>query len=323
MKVGLFEILPGHGGGNTYQKYIVQALYKHHEVTVFRADTHPVLGFRLGKIYHAARIFRSHPEIDLWISSYLPTIALSFARPKGKIISLFFHLDDSVHPNPILGWVLQGLFFRQTKKCDRIVVIAQYWRDFLERKGVKVTDVIYWGFDVSRFRFEQQETEQFKEKYNLEGKPIIYLGNCQQRKGVVDAYQRLKEFDAYLITSGEEQVKIPARNLSLSYEDYCLLLHASDVVLTLSKFQEGWNATAHEALLAGTPVIGSGKGGMAEVLEGGGQAICKDFSQLPDLVVHAIKHKMELGKKGQQFAKKFTVERFADAWLNLIQQLQN
>ena len=64
-------------------------------------------------------------------------------------------------------------------------------------------------------------------------------------------------------------INIPVVNLSLNYKEYLCLLKASSVVVTMSKFKEGWCLTAHEAMLCKTPVIGSGKGGMRELLEGG------------------------------------------------------
>jgi glycosyltransferase involved in cell wall biosynthesis len=132
----------------------------------------------------------------------------------------------------------------------------------------------------------------------------------------------LRHLDAYLVTSGKANVKIPVRNFDLSYSEYLLLLHVSDVVLTLSKFNEGWNATAHEAMLLGTPVIGSGKGGMAELLEGGGQLICRDLSALPELVEYALAHTAALSENGYGFASQFTIERFNLAWQNLVARFE-
>ena len=317
MRIGLLEILPGFGGGNIYQKYIIQALSKEHEVTFFQVPAHPLLGFRMGKVYNSSRIMRSHPEIDIWICVYYPTVALALGRTRGRIVSLFYHFDDS---NTILAKIMWKIYLVQARKCDSVVCIAEYWLDFLQDQHIQNLDLIYWGFDVTAFEFSEKSILDFKKKYNLMDKPIIYLGNCQERKGVVDAFEQLKDFNAHLVTSGEQQVKIAARNLTLDYKEYRLLLAASDVVLTLSKFKEGWNATAHEALLVGTPVVGSGLGGMYELLEQAGQLICTNNNQLTNLVTHALDHKLELGEKGRLYARQFTVERFDEAWLKLIKQ---
>ena len=88
----------------------------------------------------------------------------------------------------------------------------------------------------------------------------------------------------------------------------------------MSKFKEGWNRTAHEAMLCKTPVIGSGLGGMRELLEGGGQIICEDFGDLKERVCYVLEHP-ELGEAGYGFAKQFTVKRFEEEWLNLIERV--
>ena len=56
----------------------------------------------------------------------------------------------------------------------------------------------------------------------------------------------------------------------------------------MSKFQEGWCRTAHEAMLLKTPVVGSGFGGMSELLEGGGQIICDNFNDLKEKIEYLL-----------------------------------
>ena len=130
-----------------------------------------------------------------------------------------------------------------------------------------------------------------------------------RNKGVVEVYEQLKELDLNLVTSGEKRVSIPAINLTLDYRDYLRLLKASSIVVAMSKFKEGWNRTVHEAMLCMTPVIGSGTGGMKELLDGGQQIVCHSFSELKQCFEYALVHP-ELGEKGYDFAKNFTVERF-------------
>jgi len=74
-------------------------------------------------------------------------------------------------------------------------------------------------------------------------------------------------------------------------------------------------------MLCKTPVIGSGTGGMKELLEGGKQIICKDFSQLKEKVEFCIEYQ-EVGEWRYNFAKNFTRENFKNEWVNLIRNLQ-
>ena len=42
---------------------------------------------------------------------------------------------------------------------------------------------------------------------------------------------------------------LPVKHFNLPYRDYLLLLKVCDVVLTMSRMVEGWNRTAHEAMV--------------------------------------------------------------------------
>jgi glycosyltransferase involved in cell wall biosynthesis len=240
---------------------------------------------------------------------------------KGKDIALIFHIDQSFQPNYIqpLWSLLEKVFYHHLRRVDTIITISKYWQNHFLERGYPKVDLIYNGFDTDQFHFEAKEIGEFKKENRLESKPIVYLGNCQRIKGVVEAYEQLKHMEVYLVTSGRREVDLPTLNLDLNYREYLLLLKSSSVVITMSKFKEGWNRTAHEAMLCKTPVIGSGLGGMKELLEGGNQIICEDFNDLKGQVSFAL-DRPEMGEKGFEFAKQFTVEKFNDAWVRLIER---
>ena len=94
----------------------------------------------------------------------------------------------------------------------------------------------------------------------------------------------------------------------------------------MSQFEEGWCRVAHEAMLCKTPVIGSGKGGMGELLEGGEQIICPDFKSLRNEVEFLLNNqekRNQQGEYGYDFVKQFTSERFKESWKNLINELDS
>ena len=96
------------------------------------------------------------------------------------------------------------------------------------------------------------------------------------------------------------------------------------MVLSMSKFKEGWCRTAHEALLCKVPVIGSGSGGMKELLEGGRQIICQNFNGLKEKVEYLLNHpeaRRKMGEDGYNFAKNFTQEKFEKDWVNLVKNI--
>lgn len=235
----------------------------------------------------------------------------------GKSLALVYHIDSSQSSFRKPLGILEKSFLKNLRKVNGIVVISEYWKKWFQEKDFNNVFKIYCTNEVEDI--SEEEVEEFKREHNLT-KPIVYIGNCQKVKGVVETYEALKDLDVHLITSGKEQVKVNTLNLDLSKRDYLKLLKASSVVVTMSKFKEGWCMTAAEAMLYKVPVIGSGKGGMKELIE---TQIITDFKDLREKVGYLLSHpekRRELGEKGYSFASKFTYDRFKDSWLQLIEK---
>lgn len=205
------------------------------------------------------------------------------------------HIDTSTSKG------LSGLFqkfcdyalFKNKRLFTSVVTVAKFWKEKLLASGFKDVHLIYNSFNPQLYQFSEDEITDFKKRYGFDERPIIYLGNCQRQKGVVEVYDTLKHLNLNFVTTGIKDVEIGANHLNLSFKDYRLLLSASSIVITMSQLIEGWNRTAHEAMICGTPVIGSGTGGMKELLNIGGGYICNDLQQLEDMVLKLLK----IGKK--------------------------
>jgi len=304
-------------GGKVYEEMIKNVLVGNFEVE--NENFFPQKDF-LFKIFGASK----RKNIDLVVRNFDASLFLN-SKPV-KNIAIIHHIDYSFAPKflKFTSPYFIKIIFQNLKKFDAIVTVSKFWESYFKEKGYKNVFLIYNAFNINDFNFSSEEIEEFKKKYNLTGKPIIYLGNCQKAKGVVESYQALKGLDVHLITSGEQFIKIPVRNLEISYSDYLKLLKAASMVVTMSKFKEGWCRTAHEATLLKTPVIGSGLGGMKELLEGGKQIICEDFNSLREKVKYLLNHpevRKKMGEDGYNFAKNFTLERFKKDWLELINKL--
>jgi len=324
-KIGWIEISSKRYGGVLYNQQARKILAKHFDLELINLEAKHLKKRRYLKFLESFYyLLKLKGKKDLWIRNFYSTVAFFPNKTKGKNIAVIFHIDFSGFPLLSIPFlvVLEKLFFyHNLKKMDTIVTISEYWKSYFLKRGYTNVYKIYCGFDLNDFEISDQEISEFKKKYSLDGKPIIYLGNCQKVKGVVDAWRALKGLDVYLVTSAKRQVKIPALNFDLDYREYLKLLKASSIVLTMSKFKEGWCMTAHEAMLLKTSVIGSGLGGQRELLEGGGQIICQEFKNLRGEVEHLLNHpeiRQKLGENGYNFAKNFTKERFEKNWLNLV-----
>jgi len=320
ISIGIFEPVAEMTGGKAYREALRNALAKKYDVEVFdiAGERGPIPSVRLRRMVALARIAKSK---DVWIRDFPPVAGMSVRRNSGKNIALFHHLYTVGEKTDMLDRVLEKLFLRAICKCDRVVAIADFWKEYLSGLGVGDVRVIKNGLEPSQFEFASHEIEAFREDHKLLGGPVVYIGNCRRDKGVIETYDALKAEGYILVTSGEPDVELPCRNLILPYREYLLLLKASSVVITMSKFREGWCITAQEAMLCKTPVIGSGTGGMAELLKGGNQVICRDVSDLPHLVRDVMDRRESFGKEGYRFASSFTLERFEKQWTDLIEEV--
>jgi len=315
------------GGGSIYGKEVRKALSEEFSVETKNLEEKYLKWRFLKPLGWFFGFIKLRGSKDLWIRhSFIDVAALPLSRAKGKNLALIYHIDNSVFPLTLrpFFFLIENFFFHSSKKVNAIVTISEYWKNYFLDRGYSNVHKIYYGFDLTDFEFNSEEILEFKKKFKLEGKPIIYIGNCQKAKGAVESYQALKDLDVHLVTSGEPMVKIPAVNLNLNYRNYLKLLKASSVAITMSKFREGWCMTAHEAMLCKTPVIGSGLGGMKELLEGGRQIICENPQNLREKVGYLLNHpetRKKIEEDGYSFAKNFTLEKFKEEWLKLIKKL--
>lgn len=314
-------------GGNVYREEVKKILRQRLDLTIKSIEAKYLSWRYLKPLEWFLRLLNLKGKADLWIrDDFFSLITLPLDRAKGKTLFLNHHLDFKVFPvftRPIFI-ILEKIFYQVLKKTDGIVTVSDYWKKHFLKRGYPRVYKIYNGFNLPLFNISQEEISEFKKKYKLEKKPIIYIGNCQKPKGVVESYQSLKDLDVYLVTSGKPQVKISALNLEIEYREYLKLLKAASVVVAMSKFKEGWCRTAHEAMLLKRPVIGSGLGGMRELLEGGKQIVCPQFSFLRRQVEYLLNHpeiREKMGEDGYNFAKDFTLDRFREEWLLLINKL--
>jgi len=325
-KIGWIEIDSRQYGGVVYEDELEKILKNNFNLKLIGVSSKY---FKKGYLRGGElllRLLRLEGKSDLWIRNGHTILSLRLDKTKGEDLALIHHIDSAVTPFPfrIIDEMLDKLTYWNLRRAKAIITVSQYWKDHFLKKGYKNVYTIYNPFNLSEYNIKDEEAESFKKGNSLEGKPIIYLGNCQAAKGVIESYEALKSLNAHLVTAGEQFVKIPARNFCVSHRDYLKLLKASDIVISMSRFKEGWSRTTHEAMLLKRPVIGSGQGGMKELLEGGGQIVCPEFSLLKGKIESLLEDpqkRKEMGERGYEFAKDFSQERFEKEWLGLVGNL--
>lgn len=311
-------------GGNEYESMVGECLDGHFDLSRYYLDsgTHRILKylrapFKFAKL-HVTAVNRTHFALVIKTSA----AALFNGRTTSRTIVILHHLGSL--DNRLNKWI-DARILKNLREIDSVVVVSEYWAQFLRESGYRNVHKIYNAFRTDEFKFEDAEIESFKRRQGLIGKPIIYLGNYNPLKGGPQAFQALKGLDVHFVASGNEKTQgVPIKCTYFDRRDYLRLLKASTLVITMSQFAEGWCRTAHEAMLCGTPVLGSGSGGMRELLGAGRQIICDDFRSLRAAVEELLRNadtELQLGQAGYRYASQFTYEKFQRQWLELASRL--
>ncbi len=271
--------------------------------------------------------FVNNRDIQCRLAIYDPfLLSYKMRRIYDFELAVLHHVDFELLQPSNKYKIFFNMMLHKMKSLDCIVTVSQYWREYLQSRGIFNVYTIYNSFNREEYNVSDKDLYNFIHKYNLDkNKPIIYIGNANIEKGVIDVYNSLKNLNVQLIMTGplSNRIDIPVHHYFLSKKEYICLLKASTLVITMSKMIEGWNRTAHESLLCRTPVIGSGTGGMKELLTKSGQIICEDYLQLQHLVTTLINDDNRLNNladRGFDFAKNYDMNYFSNQFNSLIEE---
>jgi glycosyltransferase involved in cell wall biosynthesis len=276
---------------------------------------------------HIVQYWRRVQRLDFLSNiNILDPIVISFGKlPKDKIkIGMIHHFDFVKKFEGIKYLLYFKRLQRRLQKLDHIVTVSKYWSDYLYSIGCKKVSVIYNSFDIKEFELIPINKNEFVNKYGLDSsKPIIYLGPAQIQKGYSLVASSIDYTKYNLLVTGNIGEK-DERIFNLGYldrVDYISMLKSSDLVITYSTMLEGWNRIAHEALLCKVPVIGSGIGGMHELLSGAQQKIVNNLKNIDDTIKFCVENKNSIGQLGYNYVIKFDHKYFENSWLELLNNI--
>ncbi|MDA7558632.1 hypothetical protein N8768_05685 [Flavobacteriaceae bacterium] len=304
-------------GGRVYELLAIDVLKEHYKVTINKALIKRTSLVRYSFKNHKAKIKGDICVVDPYL------IALGKFNSKKKNIAVIHHIDEALFSENLMSKCFYINLKRNLKKMNTVVVVSEVWKTILNDIGVKNIKVIYNAFDTKDYVFSEEAKHVFKKKYNIVGtKPIVYIGPNSLGKGISEILEVIDQDKYKLVATGKVDVSNKnVKTFFFSEEEFPLFLACCDLVLCMSTMTEGWNRIAHEALLSKTPVIGSGTGGMEELLEKSGQIIVKDLNALNNKIEDCLKHSSKYIDAGYQYASKFDLEYFKMSWNNAIEEL--
>jgi len=209
------------------------------------------------------------------------------ARLCGKpvVITPHFHPGHPHYERWSNYWLL--------RRCDAVVVISEFERDYLADHGIDAGRIVTTGTgvhleeyrptDVARFKAGLRQAHGLSER----ARPIVFLGRKLEYKGIatlVEAFKRLpRHLDAALLLAGptspwfdEFYASLPAEDRAtiidlgaVSHADKVHLLHSADVLVLPSRY-EAFGIVLLEAWACGTPVIAANTGAMPGIVADGG-----------------------------------------------------
>jgi glycosyltransferase involved in cell wall biosynthesis len=269
------------------------------------------------------QLIRNLLRFELVITNLTGNIFASiflFWKPRCLLIH---HIDWRGSPR-VSRWLQQieyAVLRYLTPRRTSIVVVSKVWARHLARLGFRDITIIYNAFEIDRYQVSPGEKEGVLQRYELQGQRLAYVGNGLKRKGVHLATAALAGSGVRIISTGV-QSDAPSDAaltvLNLPFDDYIALLSCCEVAVLLSQFREGWNRTAHEAVLLGVPVIGAPRGGMRELLGLTGQAYASTTEQARNKY---LSHLYGVDASQVRLAREFSQARFNQSWQELVARL--
>lgn len=230
-----------------------------------------------------------HSEADVVIAVQrmaIPCILKSFFV-RNKVVVVFHHYDKK-EERSIFYHLNAWLLFRVLSAAPsfvRIVVVADFWRKFLEERGVpsSIIALVPNLFDEEKYLPYKSLPKQDKK---------IYFGQYSAKQHP-DVYKLIEQLDkdgyeCFFTTPSVNKTRVDtsAEILNLPFDKYLENIATSACTVCLSNFDEGWNRVAHESLLCGTPVIGNKSGGLGNLLEQAGQLVVNDSQEAYNMIIN-------------------------------------
>jgi glycosyltransferase involved in cell wall biosynthesis len=327
MKSIVFVSRASNRGGTAYEKKVREIIKTNNnpEDLLLDISKNKWLVFKKLKFFVQVFFFKPKTIPDILITNSAGVYAGILKKEAKKRVLIFHHFDESEFENLFWYKYLNKSFFSSLKNFDCIVVVADYWKKFLEQYVTSEKLVIIQNsFDVEEIEKNKLafDRESFLKKYNIPSdKIIVYAGNALKIKGFEKVIKLLPRNRFFVITSGNKDVDIDHLHLNLSFKEYIHLLCASDITVLLSGFKEGWNRIAHESILCGTPVIGTNVGGMGELLKNTNQVIYKEGDDLEMVIEKVLKNDNKINPNISEFAVQFDEQYFKSKWIQLINKL--
>lgn len=331
MNIGIVQAYGSKSGGAAYEQMVTTALREDMNVDPLQLRRRSWLPGYFANMALNGKQMSLEP--DVLILTVNATSFLDWKRHRNqKKVIIWHHHDPEAFSGgkPMLKQVYRLLFDRilaHADEVDLLVVVGEYWRSFFAKYNFKKIEVIYNAFSDELMGYEPSGPSRDAVRGSLnvgDDQALVYIGQFQKMKGAHQVYTALKERkDLVLVGSGRKDIELPIQHFEGTYPEYLQMLSACDVALSMSRMYEGWNRTAHEAMLTGTPVIGNAIGNSGELLSGASQLICQSYCDLPISIDAVLTDREHYSMRAREYVRlpMFRESFFSDRWQGVVKEL--
>jgi glycosyltransferase involved in cell wall biosynthesis len=244
-----------------------------------------------------------------------------------RILNKPFIVLPHCHPGSWGDW---GIDIELYKSADRVIVKSQYEKQYMVLKGVNEGKIkVIYSAPIITNEFD---AEGFREKYNIKGNMVLFVGRKTKGKGyntVIDSMKLIwkDEPETYFVFIGNGEPAYPAKDrkvIELPWRDGFekVSAYAACDIFCMPSYEEAFGIVYAEAWAFGKPVIGGDIPALREIISDkrDGFLVEQDSKVLAGAVLKLLGDKslrIEMGMAGKKKAEEFF------NWNNVISDTKN
>lgn len=295
--------------------------------------------------------YKSFFKEDVDITQFFNYII--FPGVKGKKITIVHDMAYKFLPETVTSrtkFFLNLNMKRTIKRADVILTVSEFSKKEIlrafkvEESKIRVIPCII-NKELFNTNYNEQQIETAKEKYSILSPYFLYLGTLEPRKNIVkqiEAYALFKKNtknDIKLVLAGKKgwmyedifkkvkQLGLEADVIFTGYIDISdapLLMMGSVAFLYVSLY-EGFGMPPLEAMSCGVPVIVSNVASLPEVVGDAGIMVdpssIEEISKAMQRIAEDKDFRIELSKKSIQRSEKFSVQKSAEDFYHIYEEI--
>lgn len=236
--------------------------------------------------------------------------------------------------------MLMYLYVLMDRYCaqmaDHLICVSNIIQHEVEKYGIPMekTTVIHNGIDISEFRAD----EDLKEKLDLAGIVVGYIGRLEPHKGVEYLIRAAKHIRAKFLIVGDgtdrKRLTEIATKMGLSdkivftgyvpHKDIWKYYNTADIIVYPTLYEPLGNVVL-EAMASGKPIIASNVGGIPEIFEKDCGYLIKpsveELTQRLNVLLEDENLRKKMGEKGRKSVKKYSWVEVARKTLQVCEKV--